>query len=104
MLDLPDNSVREDGWGARGRMKDAPSTDVVVHNGKALSTFWQCGDVYQLDPTTLADEGKAAGPRTSRARPACRPTRSSTSARASCSCSATARRPRTSTTASWPDR
>ena len=59
MLDLAANSVREDGWGARGRMKDASSTDVVVHNGKALSTFWQCGDVYQLDPTTLAAEGKA---------------------------------------------
>ncbi|HEY1116584.1 MAG TPA: carotenoid oxygenase family protein, partial [Acidimicrobiales bacterium] len=59
MLDLPQNSLREDGWGARGRMKDASSTDVVVHGGKALSTFWQCGDVYQLDPTTLADEGKA---------------------------------------------
>ena len=59
MLDTPERSVREDGWGARGRMKDASSTDVVVHNGKALTTFWQCGDVYQLDPITLADEGKA---------------------------------------------
>ena len=59
MLDLPANSLREDGWGARGRMKDASSTDIVVHNGVALSTFWQCGDVYQLDPRTLADGGKA---------------------------------------------
>ena len=55
----PSSSKREDGWGARGRMKDASSTDVVVHNGKALTSFWQCGDVYQLDPRTLADEGKA---------------------------------------------
>jgi carotenoid cleavage dioxygenase len=47
------------GWGARGRMKDASSTDVVVHAGIALSSFWQCGDVYQLDPLSLADLGKA---------------------------------------------
>jgi carotenoid cleavage dioxygenase-like enzyme len=59
MLDMPEHSIREDGWGARGRMKDASSTDVIVHNGRALTTFWQCGDVYQLDPTTLADQGKA---------------------------------------------
>ena len=26
----------DDGWGARGRMKDASSTDVVVHGGEAL--------------------------------------------------------------------
>lgn len=55
----PELSLRPDGWGARGRMKDASSTDVVVHAGVALSTFWQCGDVYQLDPLTLADLGKA---------------------------------------------
>jgi carotenoid cleavage dioxygenase len=59
MLGHPGQSLRNDGWGARGRMKDASSTDVVVHGGRALSTFWQCGDVYQLDPTTLADQGKA---------------------------------------------
>jgi carotenoid cleavage dioxygenase-like enzyme len=59
MLDAPERSKRHDGWGARGRMKDASSTDVVVHNGKALTTFWQCGDPYVLDPHTLATEGKA---------------------------------------------
>jgi carotenoid cleavage dioxygenase-like enzyme len=58
--DLASNSKREDGWGARGRMKDASSTDVIVHNGIALTSFWQCGDVYQLDPRTLADMGKAS--------------------------------------------
>jgi carotenoid cleavage dioxygenase-like enzyme len=57
--DLAQNSIREDGWGARGRMKDASSTDVIVHNGIALTSFWQCGDVYQLDPRTLDDRGKA---------------------------------------------
>jgi carotenoid cleavage dioxygenase-like enzyme len=50
MLGRPEQSKREDGWGARGRMKDASSTDVVVHNGVALTSFWQCGDLYQLDP------------------------------------------------------
>jgi len=55
----PRLSLRPDGWGARGRMKDASSTDVVVHAGIALSSFWQCGDVYQLDPLTLEDLGKA---------------------------------------------
>ena len=57
--DLPENSKREDGWGARGRMKDASSTDVIVHNGLALTSFWQCGDIYQLDPRTLSQRGKA---------------------------------------------
>ena len=55
----PESARREEGWGARGRMKDASSTDVIVHNGLALTTFWQCGDVYQLDPRTLTDRGKA---------------------------------------------
>ena len=40
-------------------MKDASSTDIVVHNGVALSTFYQCGDAYQLDPRTLEDRGPA---------------------------------------------
>jgi carotenoid cleavage dioxygenase-like enzyme len=57
--DQAQNSKREDGWGARGRMKDASSTDVIVHNGVALTSFWQCGDVYQLDPLTLDQRGKA---------------------------------------------
>jgi len=54
----PDVAVRKDGWGARGHMKDASSTDVVVHAGVAVSSFWQCGDLYRLDPLTLEDLGK----------------------------------------------
>ena len=38
-------------------MKDASSTDVVVHHGRALSTFWMCGDVYALDPVTMEQHG-----------------------------------------------
>ena len=53
LAESPKKSEREDGWGARTRMKDASSTDVVVHRGVALSSFYQCGDLYRLDPVTL---------------------------------------------------
>lgn len=46
-----------DGWGARTRMKDASSTDVVVHAGRALTSFYQCGDLYAFDPETLEQIG-----------------------------------------------
>lgn len=51
---------RRDGWGARTRMKDASSTDVIVHNGAALTTFYQCGDGHLTDPVTLEPRGVAA--------------------------------------------
>jgi carotenoid cleavage dioxygenase-like enzyme len=50
---------RRDGWGARGGLKDSSSTDVVVHAGTALSSFYQCGEAYRLDPLTLDTLGKA---------------------------------------------
>ncbi|GAS86481.1 carotenoid oxygenase [Mycolicibacterium brisbanense] len=43
---------RDHGWGARTLMKDASSTDVTVHRGVALSSFYQCGDLYRIDPCT----------------------------------------------------
>lgn len=49
----PAKSERTDGWGARTRMKDGSSTDVTVHNGVALTSFWQCGDLYRVDPMSL---------------------------------------------------
>ena len=55
----PAASPSEQGWGARTRMKDASSTDVVMHNGVALTSFYQCGDLYRLSPTTLETLGKA---------------------------------------------
>jgi carotenoid cleavage dioxygenase len=58
VAEKPTDALREDGWGARTRMKDASSTDVVVHRGVALSSFWQCGDLYRLDPFTLESLGK----------------------------------------------
>lgn len=58
LAESPLVASRQDGWGARTRMKDASSTDVVVHNGVALTSFYQCGDLYRLDPITLADNGR----------------------------------------------
>ena len=45
------------GWGAHGGIKDSSSTDVVVHAGKILSTFYQCGEGYRLDPYTMEQFG-----------------------------------------------
>jgi carotenoid cleavage dioxygenase-like enzyme len=49
---------RDHGWGARTLMKDASSTDVTVHRGVALTSLYQCGDLYRLDPTTAETLGK----------------------------------------------
>lgn len=49
---------RGDGWGARTRMKDASSTDVIVHRGVALTSFYQCGDLYRVDPRSGETLGK----------------------------------------------
>ncbi len=56
----PRSAVRTDGRTARGAMKDASSTDVVVHGGEVLTSFWQCGDLYRLDPDTLDTRGTVA--------------------------------------------
>ena len=56
LAEPPSRSLR-DGWGARTRMKDASSTDVVVHAGRALTSFYQCGDLYAHDPATLEQYG-----------------------------------------------
>ena len=45
------------GFGAHGSIKDASSTDVVVHAGHILSTYYQCGDGYRLNPYTLEQFG-----------------------------------------------
>ena len=56
LIEHPSMSERP-GWGARGGLKDASSTDVIVHGGMALSTFYQCGEGYRLDPYTLQQLG-----------------------------------------------
>jgi carotenoid cleavage dioxygenase-like enzyme len=58
LAEPPSLSKRDDGWGARGRMKDASSTDVTVHRGVALTSFYQCGDLYRVDPFTGETLGK----------------------------------------------
>jgi carotenoid cleavage dioxygenase-like enzyme len=56
LMERPGKSLRP-GWGAHGSLKDASSTDVIVHAGKILSTFYQCGDGYRLDPYTMEQYG-----------------------------------------------
>ena len=58
LMEHPSRSERP-GWGAQGALKDASSTDIIVHAGKALSMFYQCGEGYHLDPYTLDDLGTA---------------------------------------------
>lgn len=58
LMESPHKSLRP-GIGPQHHLKDASSTDVVVHAGLALSTFYQCGQAYQLDPFTLQDHGTA---------------------------------------------
>ena len=55
----PVHLAKRPGWGAHGSLKDASSTDIVVHAGKALSTFYQCGEGYLLDPISLETLGLA---------------------------------------------
>lgn len=43
--------------GAQGSLKDASSTDVVLHGGRLLSLFYQCGDAYAACPETLEPLG-----------------------------------------------
>ena len=60
LAERPGKAKRTDGWGARGHLKDSSSTDVVVHNGLALTSFYECGDLYQLDPLTLEPRGRSS--------------------------------------------
>ena len=59
LMDRPGVSTRP-GFGAHGQLKDSSSTDIIVHAGKAISTFYQCGEAYLLDPETL-EQGGVAG-------------------------------------------
>ena len=58
LMDPPGTSLRP-GFGAHGGLKDSSSTDIVVHAGQAISTFYQCGEGYVLDPATLDQLGTA---------------------------------------------
>lgn len=56
LMEHPSQSTRP-GWGAQEGLKDSSSTDVIVHAGQVLSTFYQCGEGYRLDPFTLEQFG-----------------------------------------------
>ena len=99
---------RDHGWGARTLMKDASSTDVIVHRGVALTSFYQCGDLYRLDPFTAGTLGKETWNGDFPSAGACRRIPRSTRPPASCCSSTTASRRRTCPTAwstpttTWP--
>ena len=59
LMDGPGTSKRP-GFGAHGGLKDTASTDVIVHGGLALCTFYQCGEAYALDPETLEQARRRA--------------------------------------------
>jgi carotenoid cleavage dioxygenase len=54
----PKHAIADHGWGARTMMKDNGSTDVIVHRGQALASFYQCGELWALDPRTLESQGR----------------------------------------------
>ena len=58
LIDNPKLAQRP-GWGARGGLRDTAATDVIVHAGSALATFYQCGEPYRMDARTLAFKGTA---------------------------------------------
>ncbi len=58
IMESPSRSRRH-GWGAQEGIKDSSSTDVVVHAGLGLSTYYQCGEGYRFDPLTLEQLGTA---------------------------------------------
>jgi carotenoid cleavage dioxygenase-like enzyme len=59
LMDPPGTSLRP-GFGAHGSLKDSSSTDVTVHAGIAISTFYQCGEAYCMDPQSLEPLGVAS--------------------------------------------
>ncbi len=52
LMDQPNRSL-EVGWGSDLWLKDNSNTDISIHAGKAISTFYQCGEAYILNPLTL---------------------------------------------------
>jgi carotenoid cleavage dioxygenase len=56
LIDRPDRSL-DVAWGSDHWLKDNSNTDVVLFNGRALTTFYQCGDGYVVDPMTLVTVG-----------------------------------------------
>ena len=57
IIDRPNRSL-EQAWGSDRWLKDTSNTDVVFHSGKAVTTFYQCGDAYLVDPSSLNTLGR----------------------------------------------
>ncbi len=57
LAEPPHRTLADHGWGARTMLKDASSTDIVVHRGVALTSHYQCGDLYRMNPVTLEADG-----------------------------------------------
>src|ERR1700752_4321130 len=58
LMDPPGTSLRP-GFGAHGGVKDSSRADITGYAGVAVSTFYQCGEAYCLDPETLDTLGVA---------------------------------------------
>ena len=56
LMDSPKREL-EFSWGSDLWLKDNSNTDISIHAGKAISTFYQCGDAYSLNPITLETLG-----------------------------------------------
>ena len=52
LMDAPNRELKSS-WGSDLWLKDNSNTDIAIHAGKAISTFYQCGEAYELDPVTL---------------------------------------------------
>ena len=100
LAENPDVAVRQDGWGARGRMKDAP------RHRRRRARRGRAGQLLPVrrpvpaGPVTLDDLGKCSWGGRSRAIWACRRTPRSTTAPASC-CSSTTPSTRPTCTTEW---
>lgn len=57
LIERPDRKL-ETGWGSDGWLKDNSNTDVTVFDGRLVTTFYQCGEGYLLDPATLETTGR----------------------------------------------
>tara|TARA_B100001013_G_scaffold343008_1_gene269947 strand:- start:48 stop:1490 length:1443 start_codon:yes stop_codon:yes gene_type:complete len=56
LMDSPDRSLNE-AWGSDRWLKDNSNTDLTIHAGRAISTFYQCGEAYAIDPLSLETLG-----------------------------------------------
>lgn len=56
LMEMPDRNLPV-AWGSDHWLKDNSNTAVVPFNGKLLTTFYQCGEPYLVNASTLETEG-----------------------------------------------